>query len=470
MKTRPHSLLVLGAGPAGLAAAWAWHQRGGAATVLERDTQVGGLARTVVYKGYRFDIGGHRFFTRYDRVMALWQETLGPELLLRPRLSRIFYRGRMFSYPLEPRNALRNLGPIEAARCVASFGRARLRPRGQERSFEEWVSNRFGDRLFEIFFKAYTEKVWGMPCDQISADWAAQRIKNLSLGGALRQALLKDRSGSVTSLVERFHYPRLGPGQMYERLAARIEEHGGQVWTGTSVVALHREGFHITAVEIERGGQRQRLPAEQVLSSIPLTHLVRALSPAAPPEVLEAASRLRFRHMMSVNLIVRGTQLFPDNWVYVHSPELKVGRIQNYGNWSPEMVPTAGHSALGLEYFTQDGDPLWSMPDAELIALATRELAATGLCSAEVIDGLVVRAPRAYPIYDQGYEERVEVISRYLRQFDNLAAMGRYGMFKYNNSDHSILTAMLSVENIDGAQHDVWAVNADESYHEEKPQ
>ncbi len=464
-----NSLLVLGAGPAGLAAALLWSRRGRPVQVLERDQQVGGLSRTVRWEGYRFDIGGHRFFTRTASVQRLWEEVLGDELLLRPRQSRILYRGRLFDYPLRPANALRNLGPVEAARCVASFGRARLRRRGDEQSFEEWVSNRFGDRLFDIFFRSYTEKVWGIPTHEISADWASQRIKNLSLSGALRAAFSRTPA-SITSLVEQFHYPRYGPGQMYEGMAEQILGRGGTITLGAEVVRLQHAGGKVQAVEVRQAdGARETYTADHILSSIPLHHLITALEPAAPEAVRRAAAALRFRHLVSVNLVVHGADLFPDNWVYVHSPELRVGRIQNYGNWSPDMVPHTGQSALGMEYFTEDGDALWAMSDAELLALATRELAQTGLCAAPVVKGMVVRAPRAYPMYTLGYEAHVACIADWLRLFENLAPMGRYGMFKYNNSDHSILTAMLSVENIEGAGHDVWAVNADEAYQEQRP-
>ena len=463
--------LILGAGPAGLAAGWELARRGRPARVLEAAPQVGGLSRTVWRNGYGFDIGGHRFFTRVQRVQALWDAVLPEDFLVRPRMSRILYRGRYFSYPLDPVNALRHLGPVEAARCLTSFGAAQLRPRGDERTFEEWVSNRFGDRLFDIFFRTYTEKVWGIPCDRISAAWAAQRIKNLSLGGAVKSALGLTPAGKVTSLIEEFHYPRRGPGQMYEAMADAQVQAGGAVELRQRVTSVQVAGGRVRGVRVVGAdGVARDLPADAVLSSIPLTVLVQILDPPPPPEVLEAARALRFRHLLTINLVVEGEGLFPDTWVYVHSPELKVGRVQNFGNWSPGLVPEPGRSSLGLEYFTEDGDPLWTATDRELIALGLRELRATGLCDVELVNAFVVRAPRAYPIYELGHEAPLELVRRHVQQIGGLQVMGRYGMFKYNNADHSILTALLAVDNlVDGAGHDLWAVNADETYLEEAP-
>jgi protoporphyrinogen oxidase len=309
-----------------------------------------------------------------------------------------------------------------------------------------------------------------MPCAEISADWAAQRIKNLSLGRAVRAALLGDQGQQVTSLVEQFLYPRLGPGQMFEGLARRVVQRGGELRLRCRALGVEVEGSAVRALRYaDEAGQVQRVACSALFSSIPLTSLVLGLDPAPPTEVQAAARALRFRHMISVNLMVEGEGLFPDNWVYVHSPELKVGRIQNYGNWSPHMVPGPGWSGLGLEYFSQDGDALWEMSDSQLLELARRELGATGLCRARVVGGRVVRAPRAYPVYHRGYEGLLGRIIDHVRPIAGLYPMGRYGMFKYNNSDHSIHTGLLSVQNHLGAQHDIWSINADEGYHEERP-
>ena len=467
----PGRVVVLGAGPAGLAAAHSLVRRGGTVDVLEASPAVGGISRTIEKDGYYFDLGGHRFFTRFDEVQALWQSVLGDEFLVRPRLSRIFYNGRFFDYPLKATNALRNLGLVESARCVLSFGRARLRPRGSERTFEEWVSNRFGDRLFDIFFRTYTEKVWGIPTREIGAEWASQRIKNLDLAAAILSAVparFRPQGAVVPSLIETFHYPRTGPGLMYERMRAQVEEQGGRVHLRAPVVRIEREGFRVERVvsRVESGAEVV-WPADTVLSSIPLTLLVQMLSPAAPEAVIHASRQLTFRNLLAVNLIVDHPALFPDNWIYVHAPDLRVGRIQNFKNWSPAMVPDASKTSLGMEYFCSDDDEMWRMDEAGLVALASSELERTGLLKgAHVIGGSVARAARAYPVYRQGYQEHLDVVIGYVRQFENLQAMGRYGMFKYNNADHSILTALLAVENLYGANHDVWRVNTDTEYHE----
>lgn len=471
------SVVILGAGPAGLAAAYDLTRRGEAPVVLEGGPGVGGISRTVQYKGYYFDLGGHRFFTQFDEVQALWEEVLGEAFLVRPRLSRIFYGGRFFDYPLRATNAVRSLGVRESTRCLASYASARLRPRGEERSFEEWVSNRFGDRLFDMFFRSYTEKVWGIPTSEIGAEWAAQRIKNLDLLAAVRGALARPfdrlRAGGavIPSLIETFHYPRTGPGLMYDTMRAKVEAAGGRVMLRHEAVRIEREGFVVKRV-VSADPERREVAweADHFLSSIPLTVLVRSLSPRAPEAVWEAAHALTFRNLLTVNLVVDHPDLFRDNWIYVHEKDLRLGRVQNYKNWSPAMVPDPSKTSLGLEYFCSDTDDLWRMPDAELIALGTAEMRRTGLLrGAPVIDAMVVRVPKAYPVYRRGYEAHLATLVGYLRQFTNLQAMGRYGMFKYNNADHSILTALLSVENLYGARHDVWAVNTDTAYHEIRP-
>jgi protoporphyrinogen oxidase len=465
------SVVVLGAGPAGLAATYVLARGGGAPVLLEKAPGVGGISRTVTYRGFHFDLGGHRFFTKFDEVQALWEEVLGDAFLVRPRLSRIFYDGKFYDYPLRATNALRNLGPVESARCMASYARARLRTRGGEESFEEWVSNRFGDRLFDIFFRSYTEKVWGIPVSEIGAEWASQRIKNLSLAGAVKDALLRPigrRGPVVTSLIEQFHYPRTGPGLMYDTMSAKASALGADVRLREEAVRIERRGFRIQRVISRTPDGTEHVHAgDHFLSSIPVTHLIRGLSPQAPDEVLEAANALRFRNLLTIDLIVDHPDLFPDNWIYVHDSRLQLGRVQNFKNWSPHMVPDATKTSLGLEYFCFDEDPIWKMSVPELVALGTREMEATGLLrGARVVDGTAVWVPRAYPVYARGYERHLEVIVAYLRQFENLQTVGRYGMFKYNNADHSILTALLAVENIQGAKHDIWAVNTDTEYHE----
>mgnify|MGYP002780482558 CR=1 FL=1 len=463
-------VVVCGAGPAGLTAAYLLAQRGHRVTVLESDELVGGISRTAQYNGYRFDIGGHRFFTKLPAVQALWEEILGEEFLAVPRLSRIHYNGKYFDYPLKAANALSGLGLWNATRIVLSYLRSHLHPHPVEETFEQWVTNRFGRRLYEIFFKTYTEKVWGVPCTEIRAEWAAQRIQGLSLARAILSATtLNQRSPAIKTLIDRFHYPRLGPGQMWERCAERVQALGGEVLLRHRVCALEHRAGRVTAVRARTPLGERRFEAEHVISTLPLRALVRAFEPAVPGTVRQAGDGLGYRDFVLVALILDAQQLFPDNWIYIHTPGVQVGRIQNFNNWSAAMVPEPGRTCLGMEYFCFEGDALWSASDAELIALAGRELAELGLAhGARVLDGAVVRMPKAYPIYDAAYRGHLQVIRSFLDPLTNLHTVGRNGMHKYNNQDHSMLTAMLAVENMLGAAHDLWAVNTDFEYHEEQ--
>ncbi|MFD6755625.1 NAD(P)/FAD-dependent oxidoreductase [Micromonospora gifhornensis] len=468
-----HGTVVIGAGPAGLTAAYELLRHGAPVRVFEADGVVGGISRTVERDGWRFDIGGHRFFTKVSRVEDFWHEILPDEdFLLRPRMSRIYYRGALYDYPLNAGNALRNLGLWEAARCMASYARARVRPPRDQSHFEGWVSARFGWRLYSIFFKTYTEKVWGMPADQLQADWAAQRIKNLSLAKAVRNAVLPKRNRTdVTSLIEEFQYPKLGPGMMWERCAEQVRRHGGTVQTGTWVTAVHRDPQQrrATSVTVDGVDGRRTEPADHVISSMPISELVAALRPAPPAQVLAAAEDLRYRDFLTVALVVPAEFSFPDNWIYVHDPDVKAGRIQNFGSWSPYLAKD-GRTCLGLEYFVSVDDETWRTPDADLIVAATRELETLGLVRPGVVEaGYVVRMPKAYPVYDERYQRNVDVIRQWLaREVPNVHPVGRNGMHRYNNQDHSMLTAMLTVENIvRDAGHDVWSVNVEQDYHEE---
>jgi len=466
---RRGTLAIIGGGPAGLTAAYYALETGSALkpVVLEASRTVGGIARTESYKGYRFDIGGHRFFTKVRSVQALWKRVLPEDFLRRPRLSRIYYHGKFYAYPLRVFNALRNMGPYEAGRILLSYLKWRVRPHQEEDNFEQWVTNRFGGRLFWHFFKTYTEKVWGIPCTEIKADWAAQRIKNLSLRKAVWNAITG--SNDTSSLIEEFDYPRLGPGMMWEAFRDQIVERGGEVRLDAKVVrVLHKENV-VEALEYQReDGAIARIEAQQFISSMPIPELVQAMSPSPPASILAAASRLRYRDFLIVTLILDHPDPFPDNWIYIHSPDVQVGRIQNFRSWSPEMVPDADRSSIGMEYFCTRGDAIWNAPDAELISLARTELEALGLASADsVIDGTVIRQPQAYPVYDSDYREALDMIRGWLAQYRNLQVVGRNGMHRYNNQDHSMLTAMLAVENIEGAAHDLWSVNVDQSYHED---
>ena len=460
-------LAVLGAGPAGLTAGYVLARSARPVVVFEAGAQVGGLARTVVRDGYRFDLGGHRFFTKSEEVQDLWEQVLGEELLVRDRMSRIYWRGRFIDYPLRLADVVRKVGPFELARCASSYAlalaRRPLRRRAAE-TFEEWVCDRFGRRLFKLFFKSYTEKVWGVPTTEIRAEWAAQRIRTLSFSRVVRAAVLND-GGDVRSLIERFHYPRLGPGQMWEAMAAEIVGAGGQVRLGAPVDRLELAAGRVAAVHA--GGAR--VEVADVISSLALRDVVALADPPAPAAVRHAAAGLRYRDFLTVALVVEGEDLFPDNWIYIHDPHVRVGRIQNFRAWSEAMVPDAGRTCVGMEYFCFEGDALWKAGDAELVARATRELEAIGLApAARVVTGHVVRVAKAYPIYDADYEARVATIRGWLDRVTNLQQVGRNGLHRYNNSDHSMLTALRAVENATGgAAHDLWAVNADGEYHEE---
>jgi len=463
------TVVIIGAGPAGLTAAYELSKIGVKPIVLELGARVGGIARTEVYKGYRMDIGGHRFFTKVTEVEALWHEILGGDFLVRPRLSRIYYNRKFILYPLRFGNALTKLGVAQSFLVLMSYIRSKLLPYRHETTFEEWVSNRFGRRLYRIFFKTYTEKVWGIPCNQLSAQWAAQRIQNLSLPRAVMNAIFGARGAkNVKSLIEEFHYPRLGPGMLWERAQQMIEARGGEVCLNTEAVkVLHRDGRAIGVVA-RSNGREETIAADAIISSMPISELITKLDPPAPSDVHEGAGRLTYRDYFTVGLLVKRASLFPDNWIYIHAPEVKVGRIQNFKNWSPEMVPDPGKTFLGLEYFCNEGDELWQMSDADLIKLGTTELEVMGLVkAADVEDGTVVRQLKAYPVYTGEYEQYLERIRGFLDSIPNLQTVGRNGLHMYNNQDHSMLTAMLAVKNLQGEQHDVWAVNVERAYHEE---
>jgi len=464
--------VIIGAGPAGLIAAYQLGKHGLITTVIEADDVVGGISRTVERDGWRFDIGGHRFFTKVPPVSKLWHEILAEgDFLTRPRMSRIFYGGKFYDYPLKPTNALRNLGLFESTRCVLSYAWARIRPPKDQTTFEGYTAARFGWRLYGIFFKTYTEKVWGVPADHIQADWAAQRIKNLNLLSAVWNAITPRRNQKkIVSLIEEFEYPRHGPGMMWERCQQLIEEQGSVVEFGQRVVRIeHGEGRATTVVAESNRGER-RFECREIISSMPIPRLVEAMVPPPPERVLRAARGLSFRDFLTVALVVPAADAFPDNWIYVHSPDVQLGRIQNFGAWSPEMIPEEGKTCLGLEYFVTEGDSLWSATDEDLIALGMSELETLGLIDPDCVgQGFVVRMPKAYPMYDCDYKENVAVLREWLDEHvSNVHPVGRNGMHRYNNQDHSMYTAMLTVDNmVNGTDHDVWDVNVDAEYHEE---
>jgi protoporphyrinogen oxidase len=458
---------IVGAGAAGLAAALTLARAGIRVEVFEAGPRVGGIARTEVYRGYRFDLGGHRFFTQVPEVQQFWEEALGDEFLHVRRLSRIFYQGRFYDYPLSLPNVLSNLGVIESGRIALSYARARLAPVTPEESFEAWVTNRFGDRLYRTFFKSYTEKVWGLPCHVIRADWAAQRIRDLSFARAVSHALVG--RGKTRSLISEFHYPRLGPGQMWEAVAAQVESAGGRVHLSAAIERIEHDGGAVRNITVRRNGRSETHAVGAIISTMALPDLLRGLSPAPPASILSAVSKLRFRDFLIVALIVGRPELFPDNWIYVHTPAVQVGRIQNFKNWSRAMVPDPSKTSLGFEYFCSAEDELWKEDDDALVRRAARELEALGLApAASVEDGCVFRQRRAYPVYDEGYSAKVLTARQYLALFRNLQTAGRNGMHRYNNQDHSMLTGLLAARNVMGDEHDLWEVNIERSYHEEQ--
>jgi protoporphyrinogen oxidase len=469
--------LIIGAGPAGLTTAYTLAKAGAQVLVLEQDPRyVGGISRTVDYKGFLFDIGGHRFFSKSREVVDLWDEILPDDFIERPRLSRIFYGGKFYAYPLRAFEALANLGVFESSLCMASFGWAKLFPVRQPRTFHQWVRNQFGERLFGIFFKTYTEKVWGMSCDEISADWAAQRIKGLDLLAAVFDGLkrslgVRPAGGAVAkTLIESFRYPRRGPGMMWEACAAKIAALGGRVAMDRRVTGLSWDAAAgLWTVSVAVGdGSTETFVARNVVSSAPMRELIESISPA--PAALPAARQLKYRDFLTVVLIGRSAVDLPDNWVYIHDPAVQVGRVQNFRSWSPEMIPDGVSTCLGLEYFCFEGDGLWSSADADLIETAKREIEKVGLMKgADVYDACVVRQPKAYPVYDETYRDHVEAVrAEIAARYPTLYPVGRNGMHKYNNQDHAMMTGMLTALNILAGKpvYDVWEVNEDAEYGE----
>jgi len=469
---------IIGAGPAGLTAAYLLTKKGFSVTVIEKDpVYVGGISRTVELDGYRFDIGGHRFFSKSKEVVDLWNEILPDDFIQRPRMSRIYYEGKFYSYPLRAFEALWNLGIWRSTLCMASFAKAKMFPNRNVRSFQDWTVNAFGHKLFSIFFKTYTEKVWGMPCDEMSADWAAQRIKGLSLWGAVVDGLKrslglnkKPNDGMATkTLLETFRYPRLGPGMMWEAARDRVIEGGNQILMAHSLKQLAQDqGTERWRVVADGPNGDVIINAAHVISSAPMRELAARIHPL--PETLPEAMELKYRDFLTVALMIKSEDLFPDNWIYIHDSKVQVGRIQNFRSWSPEMVPDEPVACVGLEYFCFEGDGLWASADADLIDLAKKEMAILGLCNPDdVVGGAVVRQEKAYPVYDDAYADHVLAMRTELEAVaPTLHLVGRNGMHRYNNQDHAMMTAMLTVRNIEAGTrvYDVWGVNEDAEYHE----
>ncbi len=460
-------VVIIGAGPAGLTAAYESVKRNLSPVLIEKADKVGGIARTEFYRGYRFDIGGHRFFTHFEDIQRTWEEMLARDFIEVPRISRIYYKKRFYHYPLNFFNAISNLGVWESLMIMASYVRAKLRPHEQEENFEQWVTNRFGWRLYETFFKTYTEKVWGISCREIQADWAAQRIKGLDLKSVLRDAILGESRQKVKTLVRQFHYPVEGPGMMWESMQKQVERRGGRVLLNSEAVRIRHDAHAVDALSVRNCEKEFNLAGSSFISSIPLDELVFLLDPPPPEQVLDAARNLTYREFILVGLIVNKPNLFPDNWIYVHSSDVKVGRVQNFKNWSAAMVPDPSRTSLGMEYFCSEGDEIWNLPDAELISIAKKELEMLGLGRASAVeDGVVYRQPKAYPVYNNGYRRHVQTIREYLGTFVNLQTIGRNGLHRYNNQDHSMLTAAMAVGNLAGEKNDLWSVNTEPSYYE----
>ncbi len=455
-------MVILGAGPAGLACAYELARRGMPSLVADKNSSVGGLLRTLEYDGFLFDIGGHRFLSKNEEINALWKDLLGPDLVRVNRKSRILYRGRFFEYPLKIRNTLRGLGILETLRCLSSYLAAKIFTPPRENTFESCMTRRFGKRLFEIFFKTYTEKVWGIPCHQLSGDWAFQRIQGLSLPKAVLKALFPHKNGGIKTLSDQFLYPTRGPGLFCERLQERTASLGVDYRLQHEVLEIHHDKDRVTDVMLRTEKKQEKVAADLVFSSIPLPHLVEKLRPEAPADILSAARELTFRSFIAVYLVFDVQHLFPDNWLYIHSPEVKMGRIQNYKNWSAQMVPDESKTSLGVEYFVNQGDDVWKLADEAMIRFALEELERLGFSlRSEFVKGWVVRIPNAYPVYNAGYRESVSLIRGYLAHFKNLQVVGRAGLFRYNNSDHALLTGLYGARNLLGENHDLWALDLD---------
>lgn len=465
---RSDRIIIIGAGPAGMGCAYTLAKAGKPSLVFEKNSQPGGLCRTLNHKGYFFDIGGHRFLSKSEEINQLWQEVLDNDLLKVRRLSRIYYRKKYFKYPLSFFDTLGNLGLFESFLCLASYLKYKFISSANDKTFEGWVINHFGKRLYNIFFKTYTEKIWSLACKDISADWARQRIKGLSLKVAIKKALLGTRVNSAKTLSEEFLYPKTGPGEFCHRLKVLASQLHAQFKFEEAATAIKHNGMRVLAFDIQDlgNGRTEELSVDYLFSSIPLPVLIRILTPPPPQDIICAANKLRFRSFLAVNIIVDKEHVFPDQWIYIHSPEVKLSRIQNYKNWSPAMVNDYKNTSLGLEYFCNEGDNFWNMDDAGLINYALQELQKLGIVSkSKFIDGFVVRYPNAYPIYTLDYQKSVWIIRKYLEQFINLQTMGRAGLFRYDNSDHALLTGIYAARNFLGKRnYDLWQLNPDEGY------
>lgn len=457
--------LIIGAGPAGLTAGLSLVEKGGLVTILEQGTQVGGISKTVVYKKYHFDIGGHRFFTKNQEVANLWKKTLPKDFTEKNRISRIYYQGKFYSYPLEPLNALVNLGPFRAMTAFLSHLRTKSNPIKPEKTLEDVYINSFGQYLYDKFFRVYSTRLWGIPPHQMAPDWGKARVGKLSLLNAVKDAFFPQKA-EIKSLIKRFYYPKLGPGQMWEAFAQKIKEGKGEILLNSKVQKIKHVGKKIISVTTQ---DNRQFKLDQLISSMPIRDLVNAFEPSPPAEILKAANELKYRDYILVALVIKAKNIFPDQWIYVQDPGFMNVRVQNINNWSQSMAGDKNKTVLGMEYVVSQGDPLWQMKDWELIGLAKGEAFKLGFAKIEeIVDARVVRELKVYPVYDRHYHRYLSAVKKYLSVFTNLTLIGRNGMHRYNNMDHSMLTAMLAVENLFGAKHDLWQVNADQEYHERR--
>ncbi len=477
-EAKKQKIIIMGGGPAGLGAGYVLAQNGVPSTVYEGSNVVGGISRTVKHRVgkdvFYFDLGGHRWFTKDDNLDAMIVRLMRDEFIQVNRTSFILFRGKKLDYPPKILNALSVLGSWTSFLVMANFGFTKIknifRPK-QDRTFQDWIVNRFGYKLFEVYFKSYTEKVWGIPCTQIGAEWAAQRIKGMSMRAAIKNALFKKAKDRPKTLIEKFKFPKHGIGRISERMQEEINKVGSVV-LGEKVVEINHKGSRVTSIVIEdKEGKRKEVFGDQFVSSIPLTQLVKILKPKASKEILEAVKKLRYRDMITVNLLVNKPRLTQDTWIYIHDPSFKLGRVHEPRNWSKEMSPK-GESSLVVEYWCFIGDEIWNMPEKDLIELTLKDVSdrLKFFDRNQLIDTVIIRTPKAYPEYKIGYREPLQKIKKYVSSFKNLQTIGRYGTYKYNNLDHSILTGVYAARNILGEHHDIEEVNADKEYHEIKDQ
>lgn len=463
---------ILGAGPAGLGAALELTGHGVTdILIVDRLKIVGGLSRTDIFDGVRFDVGPHRFFTKNEEINRLWHDVLGDDFRPVSRMTRIYYKDEFFNYPLKVFDTLAKLGPVESLRIMVSFAASRIGKKTEPVTFEEWVTQKFGRKLYETFFKTYTEKVWGIPCSQIGAEWAAQRIKGLDVIQVIKNALPGMGGGNIKTLIEEFDYPRLGAGQMYEAMCDRASAAGAEVMLDSEIVSFNRKDNTVESIDIvTSGGDRMKIKAAQFFSSIPITKFFEMIDPSEPERIRAASDALYYRDHITVNLVVNGGSLFPDQWVYVHSPDVKMGRIANYNNFSNDMIPGKNKTALSIEYFAFQDDDLWQCSDDDLKSLAGDELARIGFADKKAVQqAWVVRDTESYPTYYLGFKEHYETLKSRLNEFDNLYPIGRGGLYKYNNQDHSVMSGILAARNylkLPGTPYDLWEINVDAEYHE----